>query len=937
MPRASVNCPSCRAALAVEAQVTDGTVLQCPQCGVRFATRVTQAAAAAARRVERPPAPRAQPSPRAQPARPAARAQAAATVAPGSDNRLLLYIGGASCAVIAVAMLAIAVMIGRGGPGQGNDVDTGETLVARATGVAGDAAPAAVSNGGISAAASAPMSPAPTAPAAGSPPNTAQTPPNPTPPNPTPPNPTPPSPAPPNPAPQAPIGAMSPTSPAAVSTSSGAAPPPTVSPAPVPQPAVAPPPASSPGLAYRWNSGEEYGYFFTIKADVAGVTDEATGMAVFTANNEPAPREFAAHEKSGQGSGTGFVVTSDGYLVTCAHVVEGSTKIEVQLQGRSYPGQVTAFDKKHDLAVVRIAATNLPVLPLANSDAVELAQEVRAVGFPLSDVLGESVKITRGSIAGVIDSAGRKLFQVDASINPGNSGGPIVNEMGQVVGVASAKLAGEDIDGVGLVVPSNELQSLLRTKNVGFQTAQPASRLEGPELARRVTPGVALIKVTVGPGGFGSVRRSILKFTGHVTAHRKVTAGGRPQLSTPPMPEVETGKVLVSELGEVVESTGNVQLPYLLGGLGAFPIEPLAPAGEKTWATRRLTVMTQVIGDTANDRMSMRFRRRGLRPAPRQQAVAIVPALEAASYELVSTSGDRVTIKKRYVFTTLQKEGTPPVAQLTGEGTITFNQRSGFPETMEYKASLVRSTGNISVTIPLTMSWRRVEQKVLDDGRARAAAAREAAKNAPKSAARSGVPPGAKPTPAQVDSLVAQLAAAKDAGGRSAALNELDRMQPIDERRAAVTKTAEPLMRDTTNFVRDAAIRVMGTWGTKDNVPALLAMLDQLDTSIRRVTIASLAKIPDRRSAEKLAGLIPESSDRVHALQALKKMGSLAEPAVIKLLKHGDKHVRKYACDLLAELGGAKSIAALKALLRSDRDSYSRMSAERALKKLTGK
>lgn len=880
MSQASVSCPSCHAVLAIDARVADGTVLRCPKCGQQFATRSRPAPPPTVRPVQTPVQ------------RPAASvaARPGPSPAPEQGNRLVLYVGGVSCAAIGCALLALVLMMGRR---QQPDAVAGATTLAPAT--------VTQANGASS-----------NAVAPGTPPADSQA---------------------------STTGSAGTTS-AAVPTSSAASP---ATVAPALQPAVAP--ASPAGLAYRWNPGEEYGYFFTIKAEVAGATDEVTGMTVFTTSTEPAPREFAAHERTGQGSGTGFVIASDGYLVTCAHVVEGSTKIEVILQGRTYPGQVTAFDKKHDLAVVRIAATNLPVLPLANSEAVELAQEVRAVGFPLSNVLGESVKITRGSIAGFVDSAGRKLFQVDASINPGNSGGPIVNEMGQVVGVASSKLAGEDVDGVGLVVPSNEVQSLLRTKSIGFQAAQPATRLEGPELARRVTPAVALLKVNVGPGGYGSVRRSVLKYTGHVTTQRNASPGGQMRM-TSQSSERETGNVLVSEMGELVESTGNAQLPYMLGGLGAFPIEPLAPDGEKTWATRRMTVITQVVGDSANDRAAIRFRRRGLRPAPRQQTVVIVPALEAATYELVSTSGDRATIKKNYVFTTLQKEGAPAIAQLTGEGTIVFNQRSGCPETMEYKASLVRSSGNTSVTIPLTLSWRRVSQQVLDDGRARAAAAREAAKNAPKSAAPSGAPAnptapgslpvGSIPTAAQVDEALARVGS-DDASEQATALNDLDRMKPIDERRAAVTKVAEPLMRNTTSYLRDAAIRVMGTWGTKDNVPALLAMLDQRDPVIRQATIASLGKIPDSRGAEKLAGLVPSNSDRHNAIRALKKMGSEAESAVIKLLKHTDKQVRSDACDILAEWGGAASTAAMQELLRAERESSPRQAAERALKKLTGK
>src|SRR5262249_45050014 len=127
-----------------------------------------------------------------------------------------------------------------------------------------------------------------------------------------------------------------------------------------------------------------------------------------------------------QGSGTGFVVNANGYLLTCAHVVADANKIEVNLAGQKYLATVVAVEHETDLALLRITAQNLPTLPLANSDTAAVGQEVRALGFPLSNLLGESMKATRGTVSGISQKEGRKVFQIDASINPGNSGGPLV-------------------------------------------------------------------------------------------------------------------------------------------------------------------------------------------------------------------------------------------------------------------------------------------------------------------------------------------------------------------------------------------------------------------------------------------------------------------------------------------------------------------------------
>ncbi|MGH7136143.1 MAG: S1C family serine protease, partial [Pirellulales bacterium] len=505
-----------------------------------------------------------------------------------------------------------------------------------------------------------------------------------------------------------------------------------------PPPTPAAPPA--PLLSYRFNAGEEYAYSFTLKADIAGKADQSSGMCTLSLSREAAPAEFAAQQQSGQGSGSGFVVTADGYIVTCAHVVEGSTKLEAVLGSQTYPAQVVAYDKEHDLAVIHVIASNLPTVSLANSDAVQLAEEVRAVGYPLSSLLGESVKITRGTIAGVVNTSGHKLFQVDASINPGNSGGPLVNEMGQVVGVASAKIAREDVDGVGFAVPASDVLALLRSKGVSLNAAAPSQKLDGPSLARRVTPAVAMIKVTIGPGGYGTANRLVLDFTGQVTTTGTSRTVGQVQAPGMPHTESERGKVLVSDRGELLDATGNVQLPFLLGRLSALAIEPFGADEKRNWQTQQATVLTQIVGEQSNNPFTMRFRHRGRNPfAQNQTKIIVTPAIETANYDLTSTNGDLATIAKRYTFQTLDPAGSPPTAKVTGEGTMTFNRAKGHAEKMDYKATLVRSVSNVSVTVPMTFEWHRLSQGELNQRRAQAQTNQPAAQaNQPAASNASG-------------------------------------------------------------------------------------------------------------------------------------------------------------------------------------------------------
>ncbi len=170
------------------------------------------------------------------------------------------------------------------------------------------------------------------------------------------------------------------------------------------------------------------------------------------------------------GTGSGVIISSNGYIVTNNHVVSDATKITVTLADhRRFKGTVVGTDPKSDLAVVKIAAKNLPFLTFANSDNVRVGQWVIAIGSPF----GFSQTMTQGIISAkgrtdvnIIAENNPKLagltysdyLQTDAAINPGNSGGPLLNLNGQVVGInAAIATSTGSFNGIGFSIPSNEV------------------------------------------------------------------------------------------------------------------------------------------------------------------------------------------------------------------------------------------------------------------------------------------------------------------------------------------------------------------------------------------------------------------------------------------------------------------------------------------------
>src|SRR3989338_2469645 len=176
------------------------------------------------------------------------------------------------------------------------------------------------------------------------------------------------------------------------------------------------------------------------------------------------PKVKRGTEKTKIGGGSGFIVSSDGYVLTCGHVVgdpEADYTVIIDHEHK-YPAKVLAKDSMIDVAILKIDGKNLPFLEIGDSDAIELGETVVAIGNPLGEfedtlsagiISGLSRKMTAFGGAKRRATSLRGLIQTDAAINPGNSGGPLVDLEGRVIGINTAVVMGAQ--NIGFAIPIN--------------------------------------------------------------------------------------------------------------------------------------------------------------------------------------------------------------------------------------------------------------------------------------------------------------------------------------------------------------------------------------------------------------------------------------------------------------------------------------------------
>jgi S1-C subfamily serine protease len=498
-------------------------------------------------------------------------------------------------------------------------------------------------------------------------------------------------------------------------------------------------------LRYQWKGGPHI-YHVKVEVDHSEYVEVHESNFVIQVGSAGArPAAPAVDHKAG---GTGFVINANGWLLTCNHVVADAKKIDVILGGKTYAGQVTARNAAADLAVVRVNAQDLPTLSFGDSDAAEVGQDVWALGYPLSDVLGNNLKATRGTLSGVNTRGGAKVLQIDASVNPGNSGGPMVGDTGLVLGVTKAKLAGEAISNVGFATPSNETKRWLTAQNVPFTTGGWTTKLDGPPLVKRVSPATAQIIVTLDAGA-ATGGTTVLSCRGALPKVKVPKTGSNMRPELPGMPKFASSRVVVDALGEIQDATNGIQMPCLLGDVVSFLVDALPGDERQAWDSANKFTIEEVTGGGSEFGP---FGPRGMPRMPGMPSPGGMPGMpsmprppfgppgmgglpgmrppgigpggpgggssekstfrtgeERSKYTRGGAAGDTVQINKTYEMTVPAAAGQADSLTLTGNGVITFDVKNGLPKRIEFSGTFDISVKNVHVRLPFTVNYRLLE------------------------------------------------------------------------------------------------------------------------------------------------------------------------------------------------------------------------------------
>lgn len=268
----------------------------------------------------------------------------------------------------------------------------------------------------------------------------------------------------------------------------------------------------------------------------AGNVNSTVGITTQVTTN------FWGYTTQSAASGSGFIYSADGYIITNYHVIESASSIKVTLyDGKSYDAQLVGYDESNDVAVLKIDAKDLTPVTIGDSDNLNVGDSVIAIGNPLGEL---TFSLTSGAVSALdrevtmSNNVTMELIQTDCAINSGNSGGALFNLYGEVIGITNAKYSGNSgsgasIDNIGFAIPINSVRSIVDSIIEKGYVAKPyigvmVSDVSDEAISYGTPAGAAVVSVTEG----GPAEKAGLQANDIITAAGGKEISGKSGLSS---------------------------------------------------------------------------------------------------------------------------------------------------------------------------------------------------------------------------------------------------------------------------------------------------------------------------------------------------------------------------------------------------------------------
>ncbi len=362
--------------------------------------------------------------------------------------------------------------------------------------------------------------------------------------------------------------------------------------------------------------------------------------------------------------------------------------------------------------------------------------------------------------------------------------------------------------------------------------------------------------------------------------------------------------------GEKIVSRELTPLPYLLGDMELLVIEEFPAQAKPSWEKEREVEVVE--RDSSGPFPRLAF-------ATRFDSGKHTAAKEQINYSIVKKEDNTLEISKKYSLRSIPEADKPSRFELTGEGQFIFDLGEGVIRSLTMNYECRENEKNVIRKYPITLTFHLLSPEELAEHQKKAEQSRAAMEKAkePKEFA-SG----------ERAQLIKDLRSSDTHRIQSAA----DRLAkaPADENPAEVAKALLPLLDNSDEWVQRAAAKALVVWATPETENALIKASQSDDVFVRGPVIQALGKLKTAKAAEAVAAQMYQQNNRQDVSKALKAMGPIAEEATINLLKDRDMWVRGEACSVLGEIGGKKSLQALRDFSPKSRG-FEEMNAKKAI------